>query len=362
MEVYGHPLSEQLIADLTFYPEFGHWTEYERSSRHRTELRRPFQKPINTSLGLLGVLPTELVFMVLECLNYQTLTRLLRVSLQWKLTVEALYAYATLTRHAKDELNHFADTSLLNHFTILDLYRVLSSQECTVCREFGGFLFVATCERICHTCLRQNPAYWMFSFSMAQECFSPTVEEFGRLPVLEFAAGWKVRQLLRTSFTPLVSVEQAKELVDKRYGIERCDRARKFVGRRLQRKYPSRGMLYSSLQIASLDWLSPVFWCSCLTAFPEREAYGFAATIRFPFVKAGQVNYGRSCKGCEHTNPWVNHCPDSFPKLWSRSKFIEHIQRCNGVKQLLAEKKSRSSSPLLQGDANLPADKPDRGI
>ena len=147
-----------------------------------------------------------------------------------------------------------------------------------------------------------------------------------------------LRQRTQSSLIPLVSVKQAKELANKKHGSSSMTAIKYLEG-----KPAVRVEMYQRLQTnSSLDSLGPEF-SRQLKKFPNRDAFGCAAVIRFPFVKAGQVDYGRLCRGCEHISRnrdnwnWLNK---KFPRLWSRSEFIEHIKGCDGVKQLLAERES----------------------
>ncbi|TGJ85299.1 hypothetical protein E0Z10_g3475 [Xylaria hypoxylon] len=354
MELYGHTLSEQLITNLTRFPEVELWGMLKRY--HDTEPRKPCREPTRPSLGPLGILPLELLFNIVEFLDFRSLLRLMRVSLQWKIVVEALPAYTALTKHTQGELNTLGLTDIIKYHTASALYSVLLSQKCASCFEFGGFLFLPTCERICFACLLHNQAYWMLPTSMALECFSLTFAELRTLPILEAIPGSYFvgsQQTQRLSL-PLVSVKQAKQLANKVHGSARMT-AIKYV----ESKPIVRYTMYQRFHHVSLDPPGCDLSRVRLKALPEDDNFCGTATIRFPYVKAGQADNGRLCRGCEYISRNFDSLPDHIKaqtvppgidkgiplramttRLRSRRGFIDHISSCYGVKRLLTEKKA----------------------
>ncbi|KAI1194098.1 hypothetical protein F5X97DRAFT_311889 [Nemania serpens] len=353
MELYGRPLSEELITELTRFPEVELWGVLKRY--RDTEPRKPCRAPVHPSLGPLGILPVELLFNVLEFLDLRSLLRLMRVSLQWKVAVDALPAYAALTKHAQGELRTLALTGILRHHTAAALHGALLSQRCASCFEFGGFLFLPTCERICFACLLHNQAYWMLSTWRARECFSLTDAHLLTLPILNAIPGsyFVGSQQTRRCSIPLVSVKQAKQLANRVHGS-----ARMTAIRYVESKPSTRSATYQRFHHASLEPPGRDLSRVRLRAPPEDDNYCGTAAIRFPFVQAGQPDTGRLCRGCEYISREFDSLPHRVrarvvpsgvdakiplramtTRLRSRRGFIEHISSCYGVKRLLAEAK-----------------------
>ncbi|KAI0439498.1 hypothetical protein F4803DRAFT_44829 [Xylaria telfairii] len=351
MERYGHPSEEELITELTRFPEIELWGMLKRC--RDMVPRKPFRKPVCLSLGPIGNLPVELLFEVLEFLDFQSLMRLMRVSLQWKMAVEALPAYVALTTHAREELNTMGLTGIIKHHTASALHRALLSQKCASCFEFGGFLFLPTCERICFVCLMHNQAYWMLSIWQARECFSLTEEKLRTLPVLQAIPGsyFVGSQQTQRCSIPLVSVKQAKQLANEVHGSARMT-AIKYV----ESKPFARSTVYQRFHHAPLDPPGCDLSRVRLKAPPEDDDYCGMAAIRFPYVRAGHADVGRLCRGCEYISRNFDSLPDAVKvqavppgvdkktplcaistRLRSRRGFIQHISSCYGVERLLAE-------------------------
>ncbi|KAI0099714.1 hypothetical protein GGR51DRAFT_389442 [Nemania sp. FL0031] len=362
MELHGRPLSDELIDSLTSNNEV--WAVVRRVSRRDgigiLEPRERCQEPVHISLGSLDALPMELVHYVLGFLEFQPLMELMCVSRQWKIVVETLPAYAALTKHAQVELVLMVMTDTLKYHSISTLHNAMLSQKCASCFEFGGFLFLPTCERICITCLWHNQAYWMIAIRPARFWFSLTEEEVLALPVMKAVPDTYTIQgseRTRLSQEPLVSVKQTKELAIKVHGSARMIRV-KYKERIHCRPNP----VYQWLHDAPLEPPG-----RDLSREPMKPAAGHhfegMAAIRFPYVHGEEKDIGRLCRGCEYMAG--NALPDCIHaqvvppgidawrplrairmKLWSRRGFVEHISSCYGVEQLLSGRDRENESTV----------------
>ncbi|KAI1148487.1 hypothetical protein F4825DRAFT_433927 [Nemania diffusa] len=353
MALYGRPLTEELIATLTRFPEVELWGMLRRY--HIPQSRKPCREPGHSSLGPLGNLPMELLTTVVEFLDFQSLLRLMRVSLRWKTIVETLPAYLALSTHVQAQLNTLGITGMLKHHAVSALHGALRLQACASCFEFGGFLFLPTCERICFACLLHNQAYWMLSAESAQFCFTLTEAQVRALPILHAVPGVYFVGASRTQRAPveLVSVKQAKQLADRVHGSARMT-AVKFVDREPFIRLP----LFQRLHNISLEPPGRDLSRARLKERPDEDYFCGTAAIRFPYVRGGVADIGRLCRGCEYISRNFEVLPDHVKaqivpegvdkkmplraiatRLRSKRGFVEHIVGCYGVERLLAESK-----------------------
>ncbi|KAI0965519.1 hypothetical protein F4678DRAFT_476525 [Xylaria arbuscula] len=354
MELHGHLLDEELINKLTRSPEIELWGMLKRSGQPVE--RKLCREPTYSSLGILEVMPTELLFSIIEFLDFRSLLCLMRVSSEWKMVVEALPAYAALTKHAQGELGTLGLTGIIKHHSASVLYRVLLSPKCVSCFEFAGFLFLPTCERICFACLLHNQAYWVLPMSMTEECFSLTKEQILTLPIVHAVPGayfvGRSQQTQRWSGL-MVSIKQAKLLANKVHGSSRMT-AIKYI----ESKPYMRSTMYQQFHHLSLKPPGRDLSRVPIKGVPMYDNYCGTAAIRFPYVKGGQVDNGRLCRGCEYISRNFDSLPihvqeqtvppgmnKTMPlqamatRLRTRGSFIDHISSCYGVKRLLAEGK-----------------------
>jgi len=86
--------------------------------------------PGSSTIGLLDTLPIEIIHIVLELLDFRSLSLFARVCHQGKATVESLPAYRNLTKHAITALVAFGRTELITFHSAASIYAALLSEKC----------------------------------------------------------------------------------------------------------------------------------------------------------------------------------------------------------------------------------------
>lgn len=315
------------------------------------------QKSANSSMGRIDILPPEILLFILNILDFQALSRLSRVSRRAKATVEALVAYKELLEHAPDVLVALGKTRLLQYHSAALLRQTLRIDRCVSCLQFGGFLLLPTCERVCFECLHQNYALRMTTLNMARKCFHLTNNHLKKLPILYSIPGtYGVMFLLsRRKVYRLVSVKQVKQLA-----IEVHGSAENVAN--LMPTTPPRGMAWREFCIFKWFHEAPLEPPGCdLSRIPERsnlveDDFGGMASIRMPYLSGTGADCGRLCKGCRLADELHSQgllpaavLEDLAPggirpsrplrafttRLHSREGFVEHIKTCYGVNRLL---------------------------
>jgi hypothetical protein len=131
--------------------------------------------PSSSSIGLLDILPVELLQYTLHMLDFRSLSHLSRASLHGNEVVRSLPAYRNLMEHAPHTLAALGHTRLITLHSANVLYRTLLSEQCISCGEYGAFLFIPTCERCCYECLCSNQSLWVIPTTLARKCFGFTL-------------------------------------------------------------------------------------------------------------------------------------------------------------------------------------------
>ncbi|KAI9719372.1 MAG: hypothetical protein M1812_003443 [Candelaria pacifica] len=105
------------------------------------------------NLGLLSLLPLELLHEIFEILDIQTLHAYRFVNHLAKRTVESLPSYRLIYTHAREALHAILKVCIASHFTITTLSSVLRTNTCCICSSLGDFLYLPTLSRCCSACL-----------------------------------------------------------------------------------------------------------------------------------------------------------------------------------------------------------------
>lgn len=319
------------------------------------------------SLGELDLLPVELLLLILGFLDFQSLSRISRVSLRGKEIVEALPEYQDMMTHAPETLRALGMTRLLQCHSAPLLHQTLRSDKCVSCFEFGGFLFLPTCERVCVNCLFSNDALRMTTRAIAKQCFGLTDKHLERIPTMYSIPGiytlWF--RISRKRVYRLVSVKQAKQLAIEVHGS--AENVAKLMPKDPVEPMTERQFsIFKQFHEASLE---PGACDLSRLAGDDgviRDDYCSMASIRFPYLTDAGAYDGRMCRGCfvtcEHyQRDWVPARvlsklvppgvePDrvltrAIYRLHSADGFLEHIKNCHGVPLVLAVREDDRRDP-----------------
>ena len=325
----------------------------------------PSPKPSTTprdssrsSIGRLDLLPGELLLEVLNSLDFQSLSRISRVSLKGKVVIEALRSYRDVMKYSPTILAALGRTGLLQFHSATLLRQVLLAEQCVSCFEFGAFLFLPTCERVCFECLHQNYALRMTTVTFAIRWFALTNKQIRRIPIMRSIPGsYCVRyEISRRRACRLVNIKQLKQLAIDVHGS--AENVAKLMPE------DSSGMSFKDFCTLRQFHEASLEPPGCdLSKVPSKEnrvndQYCGMASIRMPSLTSSGPDYGRLCRGCRYiydqhsfgllpssvlselvpqdTGP---HLPllAILSRLRSRNGFIDHIRQCYGVRQLLHE-------------------------
>lgn len=128
-------------------------------------LQTAFESSTSSSLGPLGRLPIELLWMIFRNLDVQSYFRLRHVNRKSRATCTAIPEYQAIATHGLEGLRGMLRAGLAQTITIGDLYKLLIRETCEVCDKFGGFLFLPTATRCCFECIKIAPEFRVISTS-----------------------------------------------------------------------------------------------------------------------------------------------------------------------------------------------------
>ncbi|KAM5341789.1 hypothetical protein ACJ41O_014820 [Fusarium nematophilum] len=255
----------------------------------------------DSSLGPFDSLPAELLFLILNSLDLQSLSRFSRICLNAKLSVEALPAYAELLQHASQILVALTKTRLIRHHSAELLRQTLRSSRCSSCFAFAAFLFLPTCERACFECLDMNCALRVMTVRNAKECFHLTEDHLTRIPIMHSIPGeYQIRTWIsRRRVFRLVSLKHVRQLALEVHGS-----AEKVAEFKPQHPPPSmrdyhkissfRRFHEAQMEPPGVDLLR----VPSAAVVPKDDFGGVASMHMGCLGKDGVVDSGQICRGC----------------------------------------------------------------
>ena len=130
--------------------------------------------------------------MILGNLDLKTLTNFRSVSYSARMLVDTMKPYADIIRLAPNSIRALLSTDMAIHFNSHDIFNALCEQDCCLCgNEFGPFMDLFTCKRVCYHCVKNFDTESLYSATLdsAQLILKLTASEAERLPKLRLLPG-----------------------------------------------------------------------------------------------------------------------------------------------------------------------------
>ncbi|KAI1169003.1 hypothetical protein F5B18DRAFT_658069 [Nemania serpens] len=262
----------------------------------QASLQSAFKTLPTASLGILGRLPVELIFLTLYELDIRSFFCFRQVNRQARIISTSLWEYNLVSKHGLEGLRGLLRAELAPYFTISDLYRPLITDKCSTCGAFGGHLFLLTAERCCFDCLLTSARYRVIAPSTLADIASMSPSRLGRLS----------GQWLRT--------------VPGIYNMMRTPARRP---KHLLLEDKATQALLSNRVIGEDKVI-------ILGRRREPKTQRFMAATAYPYysLEDAKLEPGISCKGCQIRHQRFNDCFISRDRVFSTRGFLSHFSLC----------------------------------
>lgn len=315
-----------------------------------------------SSLGVLDDFPVEILNMILENLDLQSLSLVLQTCLKGKVLVEKLPAYRDLVTYASDIFTALSQMGLIGLHPVNTIYAALKSDRCVACGQYGENLFLPTCQRCCQACHCSNHDFWTIRVdgdTGASEVFNLGPEHLQRVPNFSTFGkpddyGQRRSSRHKTGSTQQRSVYiTSKAAMD--LGLEANGSKAKLAEHlrnhlEVLKKRGGRGGFRSHVLLGRTEEFATriLTWNQALhhdTVYfysgPCASAFGI---IHFPSLINNISDLGRLCYGCNRAPEFrfrsrkakVQYL-ESRHRVRSKSEFLEHVQQCSWAKQWVVE-------------------------
>ncbi|GAB1737891.1 hypothetical protein NU219Hw_g2363t1 [Hortaea werneckii] len=260
------------------------------------------------TLGRLEELPLELLHKICLDLDVASAFRFRQTNTRARQVLSALHEYRIITKHAINPFCALLRTGLAAKVSLSDFYRLLCTQECSLCHgSHGDLVHLPLWIRCCSKCLNQNQQPTrMVALSAAKRILRLQKQSLAQLPSLKTLTGMYTSddrdRIRRYTLVPVVSVLSA-----------------------YREEHP--GHEAPSVTIAQFN-TEPILTHMACCAMPSFD------------IQTGQVQNGVSCAGCQllleegdtgRHMIWVSDVRDT---VYSHAAFLEHFTRCAWAQRL----------------------------
>jgi len=283
-------------------------------------------------LGSLGILPLELLQRILSQLDLRTLTDIRRVNHLALQFVASIPQYKAINTHASDALRGILSIETGRWITCETLYAILCKPECEQCGDFGGYLYILTCKRVCFLCFTSEQTYLPLRYIHAIQKFGLNHQILDTLPQMRSIPGiYSPNQKKCRHRLTLVDYDYARRAGIALHGSVTAmeKHVSDIAGQKLQR-YRER---------LSQRPTSP---SAPTTRRPRTEGpfdgksgnpLRFMAIVRTPWLNriSQDVELGSYCIGCERSYDSYRNRPMHFRRKFTVDVFNEHLRQCGRI-------------------------------
>ncbi|KAF9771018.1 hypothetical protein IL306_011367 [Fusarium sp. DS 682] len=281
--------------------------------------RGPISSPKN--LGKLEKLPQDIIVKIATHLDVESFLRFRNVNGKAHSITSQLPEFRKIMRHAPRAVVSLIRTGLSAHVSFGSLYQALTSEKCEICDDFGALLFLPTCTRCCHNCLRKESSMAVVGTEEIL-MYCPDFPIYGKDNSLK-----DLIKILDDSAMRTFKVQKWQQLgrvSKKKRGVLADDLLAHPMGKDLSKDI--KGLFYK-------EWLH----------------YRAAACIQFPYLNTskGVADKGVSCEGCQHAFDVMTDQPSGIygnsqvpvgsegrDRCYTKDGFKKHFETCEAAQQL----------------------------
>lgn len=289
-------------------------------------------RPSTTLFPFLDRLPAELLHIIVSQLDLASLHSLRQTN---RRAAELLYShseYNALITHAWDAVRGALCIDTARNITCEQLFDKLCTEKCEGCGDFGSYLYLLTCKRVCFVCFSERKRYFPVPPNLACRKYWISSEIADTLPRMKAMVGVYSPARVASVESVLVDSESALNAGLEIHGSsaimtntviqKEMERISEFSRRRYESTFSEEGPM------PSID-PPEVFLSRC----DERvnNPHRFFAIVPAPwFDKSKQLaGQGFHCTGCEE----LEKMPFHHRRRFTATSFEKHLEECGEIYQ-----------------------------
>lgn len=284
--------------------------------------------PPTASLGALDRLPIELLQEILIQLDLSTFMAFRCTNRRAKELADHLPQYKAITTNARNALRGILRIGTSRWITCKSLFEKLRTSACEHCGDFGGYLYILTCRRVCFLCFSQDKRYLPLRPGQACRKFGLERGIIQTLPCMRVIPGIYSPNEKKANETTLVDYESAFDAGIARHGSSGA--VDEFVAAVAAKKLQAHRMRVLQAQQSGSSRRTRMPPVADPFDMKSANPLRFVAIVRVPWLNRTSqdgVEWGFYCVGCGRSS--------DFPLHWRRQftpeSFDQHIMQCGDI-------------------------------
>lgn len=278
--------------------------------------RRP--REVSSTLGNLDVLPLEVLQEIIPHLDLYTINSLRCVNSRSLSVVESVPEYKAIELHARTALRAAFLIGTAKIISCGTLYDTLCSHSCTHCGDFGPYVYLITCKRVCYFCFTIFVPFSPLKPQVACKMFGLDRGQLQSLPQMTSWPGLYTHREEDVKSRVLIDFEAAKAAGLALYGspVALRDYITAFENEYILR--------------CQLEWMNRVRPPQHSTAYlpnnHDGDTFRFLAIASLPWLNTATrtAEVGRYCRGCYGIYPWR---ATLSRHRFTAVAFLDHIEK-----------------------------------
>lgn len=291
------------------------------------------RKPPKFDLGTLDVLPLELLQGILSQIDLYTLTGFRCVNRRAIDVVESIHQYKAVTTHARNVIRGILSIKTGQWISCETIYEKLCTAECEECGDFGGYLYILTCKRVCLLCFTEEKKYLPLRHSHALRKFGINRQILNTLPSMRSIPGTyspnkkKCRERLalvdsESAYRAGIALHGSIGAMEQHVSNLNAQKLQEFNKRTSQATADGSGLTTRRVRRPQT-----------VDLFDGRigNPIRFMAIVRMPWFNrvSQELEWGFHCRGCQksHRSRQLH-----FRRKFTVASFGEHLRQCGSIR------------------------------
>ncbi|RDH33410.1 hypothetical protein BDQ94DRAFT_178881 [Aspergillus welwitschiae] len=284
-------------------------------------------RPPCYGLGTLETLPLEVVHLTLIQLDMQSLIDFRRVNRRARQVADSVPQFRHILAQVPASIRASLGLETARYFSCQELYQTLCTAECESCGDFGGYLYLLTCRRVCFLCFTEKPDYLPLSRKVIIRKFGLGSAHIALLPRMRSLPGcYSPRELKCRRRETLFDHFAARQAGITLHGSpDETERHTSATVLERREAYSSR----VSLRRSATRRLRPPRSEDSFDGYSSNPKR-FMGIIRAPFLYGQEFSpeWGFHCLACK----LHHYCrPFHWRRLYTSESFQGHISECGPI-------------------------------
>lgn len=298
------------------------------------------QKLPEYDLGTLDSLPLEILQEAISYLDFDTLAALRRVNARAMEVVESVPAYRATLQLCPNIVRGLYSIHYGAYVSLNTLWSTLGRARCEDCGDFGGYIYLLTCRRVCFLCFRTACRFYPLQIAEASKQYGIKKDSLCDIPTMRSVPGvYTGAEKARRIPMVLLDRDMVRQRAIDLHGSE--DRMLDFLKQKstsLEAQYQDRCRAREAGQTDKrLRKPTPAQPTNGRPGDPRR----YMAIVQAPYInhQTCKVDFGRFCSACARS--YADH---EWRRRYVSQSFAEHLHQSGQVIDGSHQLRSRNSS------------------